>query len=815
MHRFAHDLHYALRLSLKHPLTTLVAVLSIALGIGINATVFAWADAALLRPVPGVEDAGRLVLLKTVTPEGDPIDSSFPDYRDFRDRARSFSGLAALKERPLALMESGQSERVWAEMVTGYYFDVLGVKPILGRTFNREEQDERQGAHPVAVLSERFWERRFGRDPAVAGRTIRLNQREFVVIGIVPADFRGSMTAVNFDLWVPLTMQRALTNAGDWLASRSARPIDLYARLRPGVTLAQAQAEVSSIAARLGEEFPQTNARLGARLYPLSQAPEGPQTVLSPLVKVLAGAGFLVLLIVCANVAGITLARTAQRRKEFGIRLGAGCSRSRLVGQILTESLLIALAGALAGLLVVVWLSSALRYFMPATPFPLGLALRFDGWIFAYTLGLCALAAVLSGVAPALHAARVDVYESLKQGGRGLSSGGGAGRLRRGLVVAEVALAVVALAGAGLLLESYRNARAARPNFNPDPVVLAGIDLATTGYTREQNLDIIHRGAERLAALPGVRRAAYAEDVQLGVGGRSWEDIEVEGYVPRTGENMKVWRNIVSPGYFDVLQLPLVQGRDFTWQDTSETARVLIVNETFVRRFLPTGIALGRKVKVFGRTYAIAGVARDSKYLSLNEDPMPYFYAPLDQVYNPSMGLAVHVRVDGPPASFVAPVRAELQASLRGATVFLAAPMTELLAGAYFAQQAGASLLGVLAAVAVLLAALGLYGVMSYSVTQRTHEIGIRIALGATPGRVFALTFRESLALIATGVGAGLLLALASARFGAEILYGVSPYHASTYLAAAALLAATGALASYVPALRATRLDPVRALQQE
>ncbi|MDX2151671.1 MAG: ABC transporter permease [Bryobacteraceae bacterium] len=815
MRELIQDLHFSIRLMRKNVLATLIAVFSIGLGIGINATVFSWADATLLRPVPGIDRAGDVVLLKSLTPEGDPIDSSYPDYRDFRDQSTLFAGLVAVKERPLALMDGNQSERVWAEMVTGNYFDVFGVKPILGRTFNREEQGEQKDAYPVTVISERFWERRFARDPRIIGRTVRLNQHEFTVIGVVPGLFRGAMTGVNFDLWVPLMTQRKLTGSGDWLSERRARPIDLFARLRPGATIEQAQAEVSAIASRLAQEYPSSNGRIGARLYTLSQAPEGPQTVLSILVKVLAGAGFVVLLIVCSNVANLTLVRAAQRRKEFAIRLGVGCAKGRLVRQLLTESLIIAAAGTVVGLLMVIWLSDALALFIPTNPFPIGLALRFDGWIVLYAVGLSVLATLLSGIAPALQAAAVDVNETLKQGGRGLSSGSGAGRLRRSLVVAEVALAVVALAGAGLLVKSYENARAAKPNFDPDPVLLAGLDLSTSGYTREQGLDIIHRVVERTGALPGVRTVSLAEDVPLGVGGRSWEDLEVEGYVPRTGENMKVWRNIVTPGYFDTVSLPLVQGRDFTWQDTRQTERVMIVNETFVRRFLPSGIVLGRKVKAFGRPFTIVGVAKDSKYLSLSENPIPYFYVPVDQIYNASMGLAVHVRVAGDPGNFASAVRRELQSVDPGATVFVVAPMAELLSAAYFAQKVGASLLAVLAAIAVLLAALGLYGVMAYSVTQRTQEIGIRMALGATPASVFLQTFRESLALTVAGVAGGTLLAFVLARLASDILYGVSAADAATYLAAGSFLILISILASWLPAARATRLDPIRALQHE
>lgn len=815
MSALTQDISYGSRLLLKNRAVSLVAILSIALGIGVNAIVFSWVDIVLLHPLPGVANQNELILVKSTTPEGNLIDSSYQDYRDLRDRSTLFAGFIAVKMRPFTLGEFGSSERVWAETVTGNFFDVLGVKPMLGRTFNLSEQDERIGAHPVTVLSERLWRRSFNSDPAILGRTIQINHQPLTVIGVVNSEFRGTMNGLNYDLWIPITMRPQLSGEGNWLDSRSSRPLQLFARLRPGVTVTQAQAELTAIATRLGEQFPRTNRGIGARAVTLWDAPDGATSIMRGMLEVLLAVGGVVLLIVCANVANLLLARSIARQKEFAIRLGLGAGRTRLLRQLLTESFLLAALGAATGLVLATWLSESLDTFIPPTDMPAALSPHVGGVVMAWTTALAFLTTILCGIAPALHAVRADVNEALKAGGRGTSSAGSAVRLRGFLVVGEVALAVVALVGAGLFIQSFRNSTKANPGFDASHLLLAGVDLSTNRYTREQNMDILHRATERLESLHGVEGVAMSEDVPLGLGGRSWEDVDVEGYVPRTGENMKVWRNVVSPGYFSVLRIPLLDGREFTKLDTRDSQPVVIVNQTFVRRFLKGQNPIGHKMRAWGRTNTIIGVAKDGKYLNLNESPLPYFYLPLEQIYNTSMAIAVQARTSGPPAQLLGTVRRELTALDPGVGTPILTTMPEFLAGSYFAQRVGATLLSVLGLIALVLAAVGLYGVMSYTIGQRTHELGIRMALGASPLMVLRSVLASGMTLALTGIAAGLALCAALNRLASGVLYHVSGTDPATFAAVAAFLALVAAAASLVPARRATRIDPVKALSNE
>lgn len=809
------DISFGFRLLTRTPGLTVVAILSIALGIGANALVFNWVDATLLHPLPGVARQEEIAAVKSLTPEGNSIDSSWPDYRDFRDQSTLFAGFLAAKQRPFNLGEPASADRVWAETVSGNYFDVLGVKPILGRTFNASEQGEERGAHPVAVLSERMWRRKFQSDSGIIGRTILINNHPLTVIGVVPAAFRGVMNGLSYDLWIPMTMRPELAGEGDWLADRGARPLQMFARRKPGVTFAQAQAELDSINRRLREQYPATNADVGVRAYSLFDSPDGASNLLRTMMEVLMGAGAVVLLIVCANVANILLARATARQKEFAIRIGLGAGRVRLLRQLLTESALLALGGAVAGLLLAAWLSGSLDRFIPPTDLPVGLAPQVNLSVIGWTAALAALTTVLCGIAPSLHAMRADVNGALKAGARGTSSSGHANRLRGLLVMGEVALAVVALAGAGLLIKSFRNAQNANPGFDSSHILLAGLDLSTNNRTREQNLDILRRARHALETLPGASGVTFSEDVPLGLGGRSWETVRVEGYVPREGENMKVWRNLVAPGYFSVLGIPLLEGRDFSDLDTRDTQRVIVVNQTFARRYFGNAYPIGRKVDTGGRLHTVIGVVRDCKYISLDEPPTPYFYLPLEQAYHQSMGLAVHLRTAGNPVDLGPALRTRLMAIEPNMNVTVVIPMSGFVAGGWFAHRVGASLLAVLGGIALLLAAIGLYGVMSYSIGQRTQEIGIRMALGASPAAVRGAVLGSGMALAAGGIGAGLVLCVISGRFAGRVLYQVSGTDPGTFAAVAAFLFVVAALAALVPARRATRIDPVKALNQE
>jgi predicted permease len=473
------DLRFGCRMLARSWRVTAVVVLSVALGVAANTTVFGWIRATLLDPLPGVTESGRLAALETLTPAGEPVCSSFLDYRDFRDQARLLAGVIAFRPRPLSMGEDAQAERAWALMVSPNYFDVLGVRPARGRFFSPAEQAEKPGAFPVAVISSALWRRGYGGDPQVAGRTVRLNRQVFTIIGVTPETFRGTIVGLAFDVYAPLAMEGTLQGDGGWLEDRKSRPLDLMARLRPGVGGEPARAEVAAIAARLARTYPRTNEGIGAALVPVAKAFYGLQNGLATLLLVLMGVSLVVLLIVCANVGNLLLARALARRRETAIRAALGASRRRLLRQLLTECLLLAVLGGAAGVLCSLGMADAIRVFAPATDAPLGSLARLDGQVLGFAFLLALVTGVVFGFAPALHATRPDLQAALKEGGRGPGMGARTRRLRALFVVSEVALALLTLTGAGLLLRSYQNAKLFNPGFDARQVQLARFELST------------------------------------------------------------------------------------------------------------------------------------------------------------------------------------------------------------------------------------------------------------------------------------------------------------------------------------------------
>lgn len=816
MGSFLQDLQYAFRILLKKPAFTVVAIGSLALGIGVNATIFSWVDRILLNPMPGVPNGRELVTIKTVAANGDLLDSSYLDFRDFRDQAKTLSGVIAFKQRPLYLGDAPSAERVWSEMVSGNFFDVLKVKPMLGRTFSAEEQAERPGGAPVAVISETMWRRRFQADPNVVGRVIKLNQKAFTIIGVTPAVFPGTINGLNFDLWVPLMMHAELTGSWNWLDDRNSRPVVLMARLAPGADLRQADSEVRAIAQHLEVAYPKSNRNIGARVLAMADAPEGVQSVLGKLLKVLVAIGAAVLLIVCANVSNLLLARATARQKEFGIRLSLGATRSRLLRQLFTESLVLALAGGVLGVLAASWMTQGIERLLPKTDLPVAnLASGLSSLGFLFTVALCLGTTILCGLAPAWQVFRRKSQEVLRESGRGLSTGVRSRALGGALVVSEISLALIALIGSGLFIQSFENAKTANPGFQPEHVLLAGYDLSQSRYPEEKSITLLRRLRDHLLTVPGVQNASLCEDVPLGFSAGSWEEVDVHGYAPRQGENMKLYRNVVSPGYFSTLEIPLISGRDFNERDDRRTDRVAIVNETFVKRFLAGGLALGHKFKGFGQEITIVGVARDSKYHLLSEPAMPYFYIPLAQFYSPSMGVGIEVRTAERPETFEGRLRTEIQSVDPNVAISGTAPFVSYMSASYFAQKVGASLLTVLGVIALALATLGLYGVMTYSMSQRWHEIGIRMAIGARPIQVLGLVMQEGMRLCLFGAVAGVALALVVMRLAASVLYGIASNDLSTCVGATLILSFFALVATWVPARRASRVDPMQALRWE
>jgi len=809
------DFRYGFRVLRKTLGFTVIAVLTIALGVAATTTIFSWINAVLLNPLPGVPEPGRVVAMETVAPSGEPLTTSFLDYRDIRDLARLLSGVALTLPATLAVGEDRNVERVWGELVTGNFFDVLGVKPERGRFFSGAERDDAQNAHPVVVIGHSLWKSRFQSDPAVAGKTIRLNRTRFTIIGVAPPGFNGSMSGLGFSLWAPVTMLGQLTATGDWmLRDRKTRMFFSVARLKPGVELAQARAEVQSIARRMAEGDPYSNKGIGVTLMPFADSSFSVQhTLRAPLTILMAACG-VVLLIVCANVANLLLARATGRQKEFSIRVALGASRARVMRQLLIESLLAALAGSALGLILTGWFAGALLWLLPAGATPTVLEPPIDAGVLVFTIGLAFVVALLAGLAPAFSAVRDNLGDVLKEGGR-TAAASHSHRLRGLLVTSEVALAVVALIGAGLFLKSFRAARSIHPGFDPEQVAIAEFSPTTAGYTARQADSFSRRLRDRLAAQPGVASVAYADTVPLGYYSGSWEDLEIEGYLPPQSENMKIYRTMVSPGYFDAMKIPLLDGRDFDWRDDASSLPVMIVNQEFLRRFLPGQYPIGRKVRGWGRWFTIVGVARNSKYQQLTEASKPYFYIPIRQIYRPEMGLKFHVRTRGSLDQAIAMVRREARAIDPALPLFDAMPLTEYISASLYAQKLAATLLSVLGALALILAAVGLYGVLAYSVAQRTSEIGVRMTLGAMPRDVLRLVLREGLGFAVAGLAAGGLAASALARLVSSKLVAVSPVDPEVYAATAAFILVVAVTATAIPALRALRVDPMVAVRGE
>ena len=815
MNGFLREVAHAWRGLRKRPGFTTVAIASIALGMAVNATVFGWVERVLISPIPGIRDASRIVAIQTAAPDGEWIDSSYPDARDIARSAHSFRGVTAFRQQPLYLGEGRGQMRVWAETVSGNFFDVLGVQALAGRTFNQAEQADRPAGAPVAVISEQFWRSHYRADPSVLGSVVRLNRQPLTIIGVVPAAFEGAVPGLRFDFYVPLTMLSTLTGSRYWLEERDSRPLAVFGRLADGVSLAQANAELSAIGHRLSAAFPDSNRTLGFLAMSIADSKDGVQHILKGMLQVLLVLGLAVMVIVCANVGNLLLARAMDRQREFSIRLSLGASRSRLVTQLLAEALLLTLVGSAAGILASTWMTGAINLLLPPSDLPLA---RLDGgfgWMGAAFTGVLALmVTVFCALAPAVPILRGQA-SALRDGGRGSSASRRTRRLRDGLVMAEVALATVALVGCGLFVRSFQNAREANPGFEPRGVLLAGLDFAESGYTRDQGRAALVRLRDQLNRTPGIRKAALVEDVPLGFSAGSWEQIEVEGYSPAEGENMKIWRDVISPGYFDAMRIPLETGRDFDARDRRETQAVAIVNQTFVKRFFGGREAIGRKFHGWGREITVVGVARDSRIRTLSEAPAPYFYVPLDQFWGPGMGLGVVARTQGAPERFDGALRAAIQEADPGLAITGTATFLDFIGASYLAQKVGASLLSAIGALALLLAMIGLYGVMLYSISRRVQEIGIRMAVGARPEQVLRQVLREGFLLGGAGVAAGLGLAAAAGRLVSSLLYGVDALDPATFGIAAAGLLACAVASAWAPAWRASRVDPIVALRWE
>ena len=807
------DIRYGIRILRNSPGFTVVAMLTLALGIAASTTVFSWIDGVLLHPLSGVTDGARLVAFETILQNGEYHNTSYRDHLDYRDNLKLISGVAVWTQAPFSIGADEKPERIWGELVSGNYFKVLGVHPALGRAFGPEEYSDALGAHPVAVISDKLWRSRFNANPGVIGMPIRLNRHELTVIGVAPPEFRGGTTGLAFDIWVPVSMAFELKSSDQYmLSSRTWRGLFAIARLSPGASIEQARAEVAVEARRLAAVYPLTNQGIGATLLPLRECPTGAQALMTRPLQILMAVCAVVLLIACANVANLLLARSIARQKEFSIRLALGSGRGRLTRQLLTEALILAVGGALAGLPLTLWMGDSLRWLLPPTDLPVGLDIHLNGRILGSLALVCVVAALASGAAPALFSARSNLNEALKESGRSAGSGAHSHRLRGMLVISEIALAAMALIGAGIFVRSFENARSIHPGFDLENVLLSQFYLP--GYTTDQAKQFCLRLRERLQPVPGIASVTYADTVPLGFGGDAGHDIEVDGYVPSPSEKMNFSRTLVAPGYFLLLRIPLLEGRDFTEADDENASPVMIVNETFAQRFFPHSSPIGRKVRVSGnKIFTVVGMARDIKYRSLVEAPQPYFYLPFQQRFQEGRSVAFYLRTAGKPKETIPTLRREASAIDPTSANLEAMPLSEYITASLYPQKVASNLLTALGLTSLLLAAVGLYSVVTYAVSQRTQEIGIRMALGAQPGHVVRMVIYQGMVLTLTGLLAGIAGALATARLIASMLVNVSAADPATFVGVALLLVVVALLASYIPARRAARVNPVVALR--
>ncbi|MBV9267273.1 MAG: ABC transporter permease [Acidobacteriaceae bacterium] len=711
--------------------------------------------------------------------------------------------------------DSPRTEKVWGELVSADFFDMLGLKPQAGRFFGAAERDDAQNAHPVVVISYSYWKTHLHGDPSALGATLRINRTPFTIIGVTPEAFHGSRAGLVSEMWMPITMYGQLTHTGTWmLRSRSTRNFVMYARLGAGVSMRQARAEVEALANRIAVADADSNQGVTATVLPVWQSHFGTQDTLLTPITILMGASGVVLLIVCANLANLILARATARQRDFSIRLALGATSIQIVKQLFVEMLLLTLLGSACGLLLASWLSGAMRWLLPAVARPAMLVQPFDTSVFGFTALLALVVVMLSGLPPVVQAIDANVNETLKERGRGVASGSIRSHRVRGLLVtSEVALAAVALIGAGLFLKSFQTSRTMDPGFAPEGMALARFDFSSAGYTADQTDNFCRLLREHLERQPGVTAVSYDDSPPLGFQGGNWENLDIEGYVPRRDENMKIYRDLVSPGYFDSMKIPLLEGRDFNLRDDAKSQKVAIVNQEFVRRFFRNRNPIGRKIHGWGEWFTIIGVAKQSKYHRVSESPQPYFYTCIRQIFRPEYGLTFHVRTSGSVNEAIAALRRESASLDPALTIFDAGPMTEYIAGSMFGVKVAASLLSVLSGLGLLLAAIGLYSVMAYSVAQRTGEIGIRVTLGARPENIMRLVIRQGMTFAVAGLLVGSLTAAALARVASAMLVAVSPADPLVYAGAAVFTIAVTLMAAAVPAWRALRVDPVVALR--
>jgi predicted permease len=812
---FVKEIRFAWRQFLKNPGFTLTAVLTLALGIAANTTIFSWINATLLNPIPEALRTRELVSIM----RGERNDSfpappfSYLDYSDLRAQNQSLCGLLAYHDNNVSLTDNGKPQRVYGVITSANYFDVLGVRPILGRTFFANEE-QLQGSSPVVVIGYGLWQTLFGGDRSAIGRTIEINRHPFTVIGVAPPGFVGAKTALKHDLWVPLTAENdAILFYGDRMQYRNVNFLQLLGRLKRGVASAKAEREIGLLMQQIAQAYPDSHKGLNAISFdPLWRSPFGANIYLAKVLPILMAIAGLVLLLACANVANLLLVRLVARRREIAVRVAIGSSRWRLLRQVLIESLLLALTSGAVAALLTTWTATTMNSFVPATALPVTLSGHVDGLVLAAAVLISLIASLASGILPALRSSNLAPVAVLKEeeGTGGLHKG----RLASGLVVTQLALSFMLLVCAGLFVRTLLNAEHADPGFDPNNVLLANYELLPAGYDGPRAIEFHRQLIAKLRDIPGVESATIADWAPLSIDKRTLS-FSTEGYVPRPNENMESRRVYIGPGYFHTMRLPLIEGREFTDQDTRESQPVVVVNRAFAERYWPEQDPVGKKIDADGRSFAVVGVAGDSKAFRLNNPGVreEVLYLALLQDYV-SDGI-IHVRTSGDPLLFAPQVEQAVHELNHDLPVFLTTTLKKSMRISTVFERLGGVFVGSLGFIALILASVGLYGVVSYSTRQRTREIGIRVALGARQEDVVWQVLRHGLRLVLIGLGIGLVLALVFTRVVRSLLVGVGASDALTYISIAVILTVVALVACYLPARRASAVDPMSALRYE
>ncbi len=806
------DLRYGLRQLCRSRGFSFLAILCLTLGIGANTAVFSWIEGILFRPYPAVAHQERLLALAgTARGETGATGISWPDFLDLQRSCTLCEAFFVSKITGSTLNVGDRAEVTTGSIVSANYFDAIGVHPVLGRGFEPGE-DVGSDAYPVAVISYRLWRNRFKGDPQIVGKTQRLNNVQHTIIGVAPEGFYGTFVGWAMNFWVPASMEETFESGGYKLQDRGARWIEAYVRLKPGVTRAQAQGEISAIATRLENNYSATNRGRGIRLWPLWQTPFNNAGTLLPTLEIMLAVGAFVLLIACANVGNLLLVRSFARRHEMTVRLAIGASRIRLLKQLLTEGLILSTLGAAAGLLVAYWCRHTLVLLLPArSGVTMYLPGEIDWRVMSLSAGICLIATLIVGLVPALQTRNLHLAGALKAESSGVVGARGTAWVRSSLVVFQVCLSFVLLVGAALLLQSLQKIRTTNPGFSTTNVVETGVSLISAGYDVPHARTFQEELIGRVRAIPGVESAAFARLTPLDYGTYSSTPIAVDGYQPPPEEQPTVEYNQVSPDYFATLGIPLRSGREFTRADDENAPLVAIVNQTMAARYWRDQDPIDRRLQVKGRWVRVIGVAADSKYESMRESPKAFFYVPLLQDF--VRGPDLYIRSAQPLQSISAALLREVHALDGNLALYEMITLQEQVDRSTSPQLVAVTLVSILGGLAVLLAAVGLYGVMSYAVAQANRELGLRMALGADAADLFRRVISRGLRLTAVGVLCGATVGLALTRLFGKLLYNVSPNDPLAFVSAVAVMTISSVAACLLPAWRATRTDPARVLR--